>query len=188
MFFRAQTLVRLGRKDDALKALDEVEAAYRTDAVLYKVYLASVALVRAEWSWRTGDATGARRLVDELLKDWNPAAATPSPALRRVFLLAAELALAQAEPAAAVIFAQAAGKEGTAAAADPTRSAHVGQAMLLLARAQRALGRQDQALQNLSGAIVALGNGLGEDHATVASARILLAEWKTTAAASQPGR
>jgi hypothetical protein len=43
-------------------------------------------------------------------------------------------------------------------------------------------------LQNLSGAIVALGNGLGEDHAAVASARILLAEWKTTAAASQPGR
>jgi serine/threonine-protein kinase len=188
MYVRAQALVHLGRSEGALKALDEVEAAYRTDPVLYKIYLASVALVRAEWLWRSGDVTGARRLVDDLMKDWNPAAPTPSPALRRVFLVAAELALAQADPAAAVIFAEAAVKEGTAAAADPTRSAHVGQAKLLLARAQRALARQDQALQNLSGAIVALGNGLGEDHAAATGARALLAEWKTAAAASQPGR
>jgi hypothetical protein len=156
--------------------------------VLYKIYLASVALVRAEWLWRSGDTTGARRLVDELMKDWDPAAPVPSPALRRVFLLAAELALARVDPAAAVTFSEAALKAGAAIAADPTRSAHVGQAMLLLAQAQRAQGLQDQASRNLSDAIVALGNGLGEDHAKVAGARALLAEWNTAGTALQSQR
>lgn len=188
MYFRAQTLVRMERIGPARQALDEVEAAYRTDPVQNKAYLLSVALARTEWMWRSGDTAGAQRLMEQLMRDLEPTAATPSPALRRALPLAAELALAQLDPARAATWAEAAVKAGSAGTPDPTRSAHVGRAMLLLARAQRALGRQDQALQNLSGAIAALGNGLGDDHATVAGARALLAEWKTAAAVSQPGR
>lgn len=188
MFFRAQTLVRMERLGPARLALDEVEVAYRVDPVKNKAYLASVGLARAEWMWRSGDVAGARRLVDELMQDLNPTAATPSPALRRAFPLAAELALAHSDPTAAVIFAEAAVKASTAATADPTLSAHVGQAKLLLARAQRALGRQDQALGSLSAATTALSNSLGEDHARVASAQALLAEWKRPGSASEPGR
>ncbi len=188
MFFRAQTLVRMERIAPARQALDDVEAAYRTDAVKNKAYLASVGLARAEWMWRSGDITGARRLVDEVVKDLNPVAAVPSPVLRRAYPLAAELALAQSDPSAAVTFAEAAVKASTAATADPTRSAHVGQATLLLARAQHALGRQQEALANLSAATTALSNGLGEDHARVASAQALLADWKRPGPASQPGR
>jgi serine/threonine protein kinase/tetratricopeptide (TPR) repeat protein len=188
MYVRAQALVHLGRSDAALKALDEVEAAYRTDPVLYMPYLNSVALVRAEWMWRSGDVGGARRLVDGLIRDMNPEGVTPSAALRRALPLAAELALAQSDPSAALSLAEAAVKATTAATDEPTRSAHVGQSKLLLARAQYELGRQDQALENLSAGITALRNGLSEEHVQVASAQTLLAAWKPPGPAAKQGR
>jgi len=188
MYVRAYALVHLGRSDAALKALDEVEAAYRTDPALYKPYLISVALVRAEWMWRSGDVGGARRLVDGLIRDMNPEAVTPSAALRRALPLAAELALAQSDPTAALSLAEAAVKATTAATDDPTRSAHVGQSKLLLARSQHELGRRDQALENLSAATTALRNSLGEDHAQVASAQTLLDAWKSSGSAATPDR
>ncbi len=184
MYVRAQTLVHLGRSEAAAKALNEVEAAYRTDPVLYKPYLNSVALVRAKWMWRSGDVGGARRLVDGMVRDINPEAVTSRGVLlRRALPLAADLALAQSDPSAALGLAERAVKANSAATDDPTRSAHVGKAMLLLARAQRALGQPEKSTQTLTGAIVALGNGMGEDHQVVADARAMLSAWKAPSTA-----
>jgi tetratricopeptide (TPR) repeat protein len=190
MFFRAQTLVRLGRKDDAVRALDEVEAAYRADAVKNKAFLATVALARAEWQGRHGDAAGGLQLVEQQMKDLDPGTGPASPALRRAWPLAAELALALPQPdvARAATWAEAAVKAGSAASPDPTRSAHVGQAQLLLAQAQWGLGQQGLAQKTLAAALTALGNGLGDDHDRVAAARAVQAAWQRPQPASAAGR
>ncbi len=190
MFFRAQTLVRLGRKDDAVRALDEVDAAYRADAVKNKAFLATVALARAEWQGRHGDAAGGLQLVEQQMKDLDPGTGPASPALRRAWPLAAELALALPQPdvARAATWAEAAVKAGSAASPDPTRSAHVGQAQLLLAQAQWGLGQQQQAQKTLTAALTALGNGLGDDHDRVAAARAVQAAWQEPQPASAAGR
>ena len=187
MYFRAQTLVRMGQLEPARRALDEVQAAYGADPVRNKPYLATLALARAEWMGRSGDAAGGLRVVEQQLNDLASAAGSASPALRRALPLAAELALALPlpDPARAAAWAEAAVNAAASAAPEPTGSAFVGKAMLLLARAQRALGKPDLATQTLTGAIVALGNGMGEDHPTVAEARAMLSAWKTPSAARQ---
>jgi hypothetical protein len=190
MLVRAQTLVRLGRKEAALQALDEVEAAYRTDAVKNKAYLAMVALARAEWMGRFGDAAGGLRLVEQQMKDLDPGTGPASPALRRALPLAAELALAlpRPDPARAAPWAEAAVKASSAASLDPKRSAHVGQAQLLLAQAQWGLGQKEQAAQTLVAALTALANGFGDDHERVAAARAIQAAWQKPQAASAASR
>jgi len=185
MYFRALTLVRMGRLEPARQALDDVQAAYGADPVSNKAYLVAVALARAEWQGRSGDAAGGLQLVEQQMKDLAAAAGPVSPALRRALPLAAELALAlpQPDPVRAAAWADAAVDAAAAATPEPTRSAHVGKALLLLAQAQRGLGRSEQASQTLAGAILALGNGMGDDHETVASARALSSAWQTPSAA-----
>ena len=185
LYFKAQTLVRMGRLAPARQTLDEAQAAYQPDPVSNQPYLAALALVRAEWMNRSGDATGGLRLVEQQMQALKPGTGPASPALRRALPLAAELALALPQPdaARAATWAQAAVDAGAAATPQPARSAHVGKAMLLLARAQRALGQPEQATQTLTGAIVALGNGMGEDHEIVADARSMLSAWKAPSAA-----
>jgi len=188
LFVRAQLLIRLDEHAAAKRALDEVEATYRADPVRNKSSLASVALARAEWLQRTGQSASARQMVDGLIANLRRESATPSHGLRRALLSAAELALAESDPSAAATWAEAAVEANTAAALDPTRSAHVGQAQLLLARAQRDLGQAEQAALTLAAAITALGNGLGDEHERVAAARAMRVAWQRPAPASRPGR
>ena len=174
-FFRARTLVRAGQWSQAWLALDEIEAAYRVDAVKNEGRLQGIALARAEWQLRTGDAAAAQRTLDELLKDAGYPAQTSSWVLRVALPLAAELALVQHQPARAEAVALAAVETATKAARDPAQSADVGRAMVLVARTRQAGGNTGGAVQALQSAMAPLANGYGGEHAAVKEARELLA-------------
>jgi eukaryotic-like serine/threonine-protein kinase len=178
--FRARTLVRAGQWKQARQALDEIEAAYRVDTVKNKRGLQGIALARAEWQLRTGDTATAQRTLDALLKDVGYPAQTASWVLRGALPLAAELALAQREPARAEVVALAAVEIATKQARDPAQSADVGRAMALVAQARQASGSTSGAIQALQAAIPPLANGYGEEHAAAKEARALLATLSST--------
>ncbi|MEZ5512519.1 MAG: protein kinase [Steroidobacteraceae bacterium] len=62
-------------------------------------------------------------------------------------------------------------------AREPGRSAHVGTALVLRAQAQHAQGKRAAAIADLTRAVVALGNGLGEDNRETLEAKQLLASY-----------
>jgi eukaryotic-like serine/threonine-protein kinase len=185
-FYRGRTLLRAGRWPQARQALDEIEAAYRVDAVKNRVRLQAIALARTEWQLRTGDPATAQRTLHALLQEVGYPAAQTSWALRGALPLAAELALVQHQPARAETFALAAVNAATKAARDPAQSADVGRAMVLLARARQDAGNIGGAIQALQSAIPPLANGYGSEHAAVHEARTLLATLSSPASPAGP--
>jgi hypothetical protein len=83
----------------------------------------------------------------------SPVAAPRVPDLRPVFPVPPAEAGAPAAVAAAQHLAR-----------DPAKSADVGQALLLLAQAQQALGRHAEAVTSATRAVSSLTAGLSEDH------------------------
>jgi hypothetical protein len=77
---------------------------------------------------------------------------------------AARIELAGGSPAVAERYARDAVELAEAGARDPTRSADVGEALLLLGLAQRQGGNASAARASLGRAVVSLTNGLGSGH------------------------
>ena len=185
-FFRACTLVHAGRFADAKPALDDIEAAFRIDAAKHQGSLQAIGVCRAEWRLHTGDAAGAKAVLDGLLKEINYPANDSSPALRNALPVAAEIALTQNDLAAAQAYASAGAEYARRAARDPEQSADRGRSLVLLANAQHGSGQDAAAVRSLQQAIPALSGGLGEDHIEVRSARALLAAWSQHPAVGAP--
>jgi hypothetical protein len=179
-FFRACALVHAGRYADARPALDDIEAAYRADAAKNQGTLQAIAICRAEWRLHTGDAVGAKTMLDGLLKEINYPAKNSSPLLRNALPVAAEIALAQNYFAAAQAYASAGALYAGGVARDPEQSADRGRSLVLLEYAQHGAGQDAAAVRTLKQAIPALSGGLGADHIDVNHAQALLDQFAAT--------
>jgi hypothetical protein len=176
-FFRACALVHAGRYTDAKPALNDIETAYRIDAAKNQGSLQAIGVCRAEWRLHTGDAAGAKIVLDGLLKEIKYPANNSSPVLRNALPVAAEIALAQNDLSAAQAYASAGAEYARGVARDPEQSADRGRSLVLLADAQHRSGQDAAAVRTLQQAIPALTGGLGGDHIDVSNAQALLATW-----------
>jgi len=176
-YFRACALVHAGRQAEAGSALDEIESAYRVDAVKNEASLQALAVCRAEWLLNGGSAALAQENIARLLKEVRYPQQTSLPVLRTALPTAARIALARNDVPSAQEYARAAAEFARRSARDPQRSADRGRALVLLAQAQHEAKDDAAALQTLKEALPALSGGLGADHAEVGRARDLLGEW-----------
>ena len=167
----AQVSIALGRLDDAQRLLDAADAAPpRASARLGRRTLAAAraALLQAQ-----GATAQAARLLDEELVRLDPAMPQHAVARAETLRTAARIALAAGDAVRAEAHAQAAVAAAQRVARDPGKSADVGEALLLLARAQQALGRPADAAATAARAVPSLAQGLSEDHPLTREARAL---------------
>ncbi len=175
-YFQARALLHGGRHDEARRALDDVEAAYRHDEAANRNYLDAATVTRAEWLLRTGDVDAADATIDGLLRSLRYPDEKSSWILDGALPVATEIALARHDAAAATAHAGAAVARARAAALDPMRSATLGRALVLLGRAQRAAGLAGAAAETIRAALPSLAGGLGPDHDEVRAAERLMVQ------------
>ena len=171
-------LVRAGRNADARPALDEIETAYRTDAVKNAASLHASSRSAGPNGGFTRAMPQARRACS---RDSSRKSTTLRKALRRCCAVRSRqpprLHLARSEFSAAQHYASAGTAYASQVAHDPNQSANHGRALVLLARAQHAVGQNTTALRTLRQALPALAAGLGPDHAEVSNAQSLITVW-----------
>ena len=182
--FRSCALVHAGKRAEAKAALDEINAAYRLDAIKNAASLQLIAVCRSEWMLASGDVDVARTTIEGLLRSIDYPAQASLPVLRSALPVAARIALARHDFEAAQAYASAAAEYDRKRALDPDRSADRGRALMLLAQAQYAGGNAAVAVKTVQQALPALAGGLGPDHAEVTDARALLAAWAAAASGS----
>jgi eukaryotic-like serine/threonine-protein kinase len=128
-------------------------------------------MLQALLAQSAGNTVAARRYVVAMLRDNGYFAGRRQRVMRAGLVLAAELS----PPAAALGFAHAALALASVDSLAATRSAYVGEARLVEARALLAEGDRAAARDGLRQAVVALTNGVGPDHPDTRDARMLLA-------------
>jgi serine/threonine protein kinase len=172
----ARSLLALGRLVPARERLDAAEAVWRADPRPFARMLQEAALTRAEMllaEHRVDEARGA--IVATLERAGYPGRST-APGLDRLLRAGARIHLQAGDAASAQRHAEAALAFSRRLARDQKRSADVGEAALLLARARLAADpRAPEAAPLLSLASEALRSGLGPDHAATREAAALLA-------------
>jgi tetratricopeptide (TPR) repeat protein len=166
----ARTAIGLGRLDDAERLLGEVETSPHPISARSRVI--TPATVRSLLLLARGDTAAASRRVEDELSRLDPQ--KPIDAIARASCLraAARIALAAGDAPRAQAHATAAVAAARNLARDPTKSADVGESLLLLAQAQQELGRRREAADTAGRAAAALSAGLSASHplARVASA------------------
>ena len=161
-FFQVQVSIALGRLDEADRLLREVRASPRRMGTLYLVN--TPATVQAMLLLARREPAEAGRIVDQELARLGPAAPGDAVARAATLRVASRIALAAGDAAKAEAHATDAVAAAQHLARDPTKSADVGEALLLLAQAQQALGRHAEALTSATRAASSLSAGLSEDH------------------------
>jgi serine/threonine-protein kinase len=164
-FALARVLIEQRRFEEAEILLDEVEKAL--PPVAGRI---TPATVRASLRLSQGAIDNAREVIDaELRRLGDTNSAARAIALRvsvHVHTAAGDTALALQSAKDAVAAAE-------RIARDPERSADVGEARLLLARAQQAAGAAHEASATARLAAAALSHGLGDNHALTRQALVL---------------
>jgi eukaryotic-like serine/threonine-protein kinase len=170
----AQALVGARRFDEVEPALSAAERAWKRTAAANSGHLLAARLVRADMALARDQPQVAADWLDERrLQEERLAPKTPVHKLRWSGA-AARAALARGDVTRADTLAAEAVRLAENVARDPSASADVGEALLLRARAQRALGRTAQARLLLERALPALVTGLGAEHSLTRQARDLL--------------
>ena len=133
---------------------------------------------RANRAWFTsrvgyaeGDTRGAMAMLEDSLRSITGNATKPPPALAMPFVTAAEWRLAAGDGAAADSLATLARAAAAVDSLALERSAYVGRAELVRARARTALGDSTGARTLADRAIVALTHGYGPTHRAVGEAK-----------------
>src|SRR5690606_26170526 len=126
--------------------------------------LDTIALTRAQILLDRGEPAAAREAVDEVLARAAYPQRKDAPGLSSILFTASRIALGAGDPAMAEQYANDGYEIVSGIARDPSRSADVGQLLLLRAKARRALGNSSGAAADLERAILSLGNGFGPDH------------------------
>ena len=176
LFGLAQAQLRLGRLSDArrsAKLFHQVtlkRAIRSTDDQLTdgRILDAWVALA-------TGDTVTAHRLVVDALRSNGYFDGKRQKVFHSALILAAETSLSLGDAAAALDFARAARTTATLDSLCETRSAFVGEAQLVEARALLAGGDTVAARSDLERALAALTSGAGAQHPRTREAEALLA-------------
>ncbi|HWM26962.1 MAG TPA: hypothetical protein VNQ14_00790, partial [Woeseiaceae bacterium] len=169
----ANALVLAGRAAEALPALDEVNGLMRQDDSVTPLWLAEAARLRSEVLLAGGHVDEAAQAVTAAREFLDHTEGEDEPRVAGVLLTQARVQLARAESRASIESARRAVLLFERTTIDPGQSADVGEALLLLAQAQSALGDSGAARLSLARAGTALRNGLGADHElTLLSARL----------------
>ncbi len=171
-FGLAQVLVETGEFAAAERLLGSVESTLPPAPGRYKRL--TPATLRARLRLAQGLTAEAARLIDvEFARIGHPGA-KDSIALAAALRVAARIHLAAGDAQRALQAAQAAAGVAERVARDPRRSADFGEALLLLADAQRLAGN-GEAATTAQRAVLSLTNGLGENHALTREAQKMAA-------------
>jgi serine/threonine-protein kinase len=174
--YSALALTRSDQLDAAGAALDEIEAHDRQAPPGQALMTQRVRVTRSEWLLRRGRIDEARRRLDALLAELGHPGQRSNPMIARFALpLAAEVALAQSDAPRAQAFAEECLALARSAARDPTQSAEVGRAQLLLGKALAAQGDAASSRADFAAAAQALGQGAGPEHPWTREAAALAA-------------
>jgi hypothetical protein len=159
-----RALMELDRYEESEAEFLASETYWRRDATVNRDRLNDLERSRAELDLALGRADPARARIVALLAELEYPARRDGALLPTALRAAARIELAGGSPAIAERYARDAVELAVAVARDPTRSADVGEALLLLALAQRKGGRTSPARASLERAVVSLTNGLGVGH------------------------
>ena len=170
-FALAQVLVQQGQFDEAERLLASAESRRPPGPGRYT--LITPATVRTTLLLGQKDTVGATRLIEDELRRLRQTPGESAVVLAAALRVAAKVCLAADDPQCALNFAAEAAASSEHTARDSTHSAHVGEALLLLAQAQRALGTRTEAALTAKRATVSLLNSLGEEHELTRAARAL---------------
>jgi tetratricopeptide (TPR) repeat protein len=171
---QGRVLIFLGEYAQASEHLDQAQALLVAEPTRNRQMLATLDFARCQLALRRGELAQARALN---MKQMQALAAPPGnrSVLRlNVLRVAAELAVEDGDAATARRHADEAVQLAESLARDKTRSADVGQALLVRARTLLALDESALARADLTAADVALTQGLGANHPDTVAARELL--------------
>jgi serine/threonine protein kinase/tetratricopeptide (TPR) repeat protein len=161
---RGRALMELERYEESEAEFRASEAYWQRDATANRDRLADLERSRAELDFALGRAEAARARIATLLAELGYPGRRDGALLPTALRSAARIELAGGSPAVAERYARDAVELAEAVARDPTRSADVGEALLLLGLAQRQGGNTSPARASLGRAAVSLSNGLGSAH------------------------
>jgi eukaryotic-like serine/threonine-protein kinase len=157
--------IDLGQLPDAESSLKELTTALEGRSATYPHFRGMLDRVKGLLELRRGDPAAALQSASASLAATGVPANGQSREARASLDLAARAALAVGRPVDAERFARQALGMAEAVARAPDTSADVGEALLLLAKAEIDQGRNTEARPLLERAARCLTNGLGADHA-----------------------
>lgn len=179
--FMASCMIELERLDEAENYLQEADSILSASPGVWTHQLMWANVMRATIAREQGRIEDARAILRPML-DAHRSGQTPlEPPTLAVLLIGAgaiELEAGAHEEADALASEAIEIREATAR--NPESSAHVGAALVTRAKARHALGRVDEAIDDLERAVVALGNGLGQENIETVETRDLLADYRAT--------
>jgi eukaryotic-like serine/threonine-protein kinase len=163
-----------GNFDDAERLLRDLEARFVANPENHQNLRPGVAAVRVELSMARGDLAAARQQADAVLASTGFPEKQNKPLLKTLLPVLARLSLQEGDPVRAQAHAREALTLAESMARPGNRSAEVGEALLLLSKAQHAAGNAGDARRNLPRAIENLERALGPEHSLTRDARALL--------------
>lgn len=168
----AQTFFRASSLAEAEQSLEDATRLMQRDEEKFRHFLVVAHRLRAEILLAEGRLSESAEEISLALQR-HRAGGDVGPRKADIMLTQALVRLAQGEPAHAAESARAAAKLFEENTVDAEQSADVGEALLVLAQAEAALGDVSAARRSLGRAGRALRNGLGADHSlTVLSDRL----------------
>ncbi len=174
---QTRVLLRGGQLEEAGRALAATFAALEHDEAAPLRFRVEADRLRAELALARGDLDAALGAARAALARAGYPAQRRGPGLPACVRTLARIQLARHEWTAAAESARAAVEIFERDSIDPSRSADVGEATLLLARAQHEQALTSQARRNLPRAIECLRNGLGAEHELTRQAQAFAAQW-----------
>ncbi len=170
-FSLAQVYVEQERFNEAERLLASVESQRPPTPGRYT--LNTPATVRATLRLAQRRVPEAARVIEEELARMRQTPGENAVVLAAALRVAARVHLEADDAQRALDYAKDAVTLSERTARDPAASAHVGEALLVVAQAQRALGRPAEAALAARRAAGSLSNGLGEEHELTRTARTL---------------
>jgi serine/threonine-protein kinase len=175
-FLAGRALVKLARHADAEGRLALAEKAMQVNAKGNQRMLNELALTRADMQLAQGRPEAALEGVEQVLAKLGFPQRRDAPGLGSALHMAARVHVARGDGPAAEQAAAESAAIATSVARDPRKSADVGQARRLRARALILKGEVDAARLELATAREALAHGFGDDHPEAKEVRALMAE------------
>lgn len=179
LFGLAQAQLMLGRTADAKKSVEGFRVlSDLRDLKNSDDQVVNINTLDALLAMHAGDTAKANNLVQKTLTTYGYYDGKRSAVLHSTLMLAAQTALALGHPDSALVFARDARKTATRDPLSETRSARVGEARLVEARAELAQGNAGAARADAQRAIVALTTGAGANSPRTKAAEAVLARMR----------
>jgi tetratricopeptide (TPR) repeat protein len=177
LFGKAEAEIMLGRLADARASIARLrQIANNPDLRKSDDQVVNVNTLDALMAMRAGDTAKADALLQQVLTKYGYYKGRRSNVLHSTLMLAAQTALAMHRPDSALVYARDARTTATRDSLTETRSARVGEARVLEARAEFQQGDTAAARADLERALVALRNGAGETNVRTRAAEALAAK------------